>query len=324
MNISNDLALVPCASAPSRLVRLTLCLAMSALLSLSVFHAPVFDLRSASWKEIQGSSLGRTSGDLPGSIYYSHCHFADSRTAHNSQSLIDLERMLEPLELDDDNDVAATEEYLIRLGFGKEDDDEHQEMRLSKKNSSMAAFLSSVRPVYRPPYPCASAEAHYLSYNPHSGMHNQRIQLENALVLAELLNRTLLLPSLRLGQSLAWDKGNSLQHKLEQSQKLNRRGKCKDGTHIPKRLLANLPTAVGDEDDCADYTSYTDVSWDWLVSLADRYADGRVRIVDRVDLSRKWMELPTGDGGLGMRPSDIRVFEDESVGQSLCPFPTRY
>jgi len=34
----------------------------------------------------------------------------------------------------------------------------------------------------------------FLSYLPHSGFHNQRIALENALVLARLLNRTLLVP----------------------------------------------------------------------------------------------------------------------------------
>jgi len=39
----------------------------------------------------------------------------------------------------------------------------------------------------------------FLSYLPHSGFHNQRIALENALVLARLLNRTLLVPSVRFG-----------------------------------------------------------------------------------------------------------------------------
>jgi hypothetical protein len=39
-----------------------------------------------------------------------------------------------------------------------------------------------------------------LSYLPHSGFHNQRIALENALVLARLLNRTLLVPPVRFGR----------------------------------------------------------------------------------------------------------------------------
>ena len=39
----------------------------------------------------------------------------------------------------------------------------------------------------------------FLSYLPHSGFHNQRIALENALVLARMLNRTLLVPPIRFG-----------------------------------------------------------------------------------------------------------------------------
>src|SRR5712671_3500841 len=42
----------------------------------------------------------------------------------------------------------------------------------------------------------------YLAYLPHSGFHNQRIALENALVLARILNRTLLVPPARLGNDL--------------------------------------------------------------------------------------------------------------------------
>ena len=41
----------------------------------------------------------------------------------------------------------------------------------------------------------------YITYLPHSGFHNQRIELENALLLAAYLNRTLLLPSVYLGNS---------------------------------------------------------------------------------------------------------------------------
>jgi hypothetical protein len=39
----------------------------------------------------------------------------------------------------------------------------------------------------------------YLTYEPHSGLHNQRIELMNGLMLALLLNRTLVVPPLRLG-----------------------------------------------------------------------------------------------------------------------------
>lgn len=49
--------------------------------------------------------------------------------------------------------------------------------------------------------PQVQPEEKVLSYLPHSGFHNQRIALENALVIARLLNRTLLVPPVRFGRS---------------------------------------------------------------------------------------------------------------------------
>src|SRR5690242_15261885 len=49
-----------------------------------------------------------------------------------------------------------------------------------------------------------SPEEKFLAYFSHSGYHNQRIALENALLLAKLLNRTLLLPPAVLGRPLPW------------------------------------------------------------------------------------------------------------------------
>ena len=49
------------------------------------------------------------------------------------------------------------------------------------------------------PSPPVRLDEKFLSYLPHSGFHNQRIALENALVLARLLNRTLLVPPIRFG-----------------------------------------------------------------------------------------------------------------------------
>ena len=50
------------------------------------------------------------------------------------------------------------------------------------------------------PNPQVQPDEKFLSYLPHSGFHNQRIALENALVLARLLNRTLLVPPVRFGR----------------------------------------------------------------------------------------------------------------------------
>ncbi|KAF9989522.1 hypothetical protein BGZ75_006069 [Mortierella antarctica] len=44
----------------------------------------------------------------------------------------------------------------------------------------------------------------YLTFLPHSGFHNQRTELENALLLARLLNRTLIMPKVYLGPPMPW------------------------------------------------------------------------------------------------------------------------
>ncbi|KAG0333682.1 hypothetical protein BG000_008955 [Podila horticola] len=54
----------------------------------------------------------------------------------------------------------------------------------------------------------------YLTFLPHSGFHNQRSELENALVLARLLNRTLIIPKVYLGPPMPWLTFNLLHSRL--------------------------------------------------------------------------------------------------------------
>ena len=63
---------------------------------------------------------------------------------------------------------------------------------------------SSFKVAPTPVDPGPSHSEKYLAYLPHSGFHNQRIALENVLVLASLLNRILLLPPVRLVVPLAY------------------------------------------------------------------------------------------------------------------------
>lgn len=105
--------------------------------------------------------------------------------------------------------------------------------------------------------PVDHTSAKFLAYLPHSGFHNQRIALENALVLARLLNRTLLLPPVRLGSPLTYVPFDDLYEISANS--------SKNGLEYCSRLAqdaADLPL------ECEDYTAYTHVSWDWLVDLA--------------------------------------------------------
>jgi hypothetical protein len=96
----------------------------------------------------------------------------------------------------------------------------------------------------------------YLAYLPHSGFHNQRIALENALVLARILNRTLLVPPAHLGTNFfSYHKFDELYRLLVHSGKQG----LLHCSKLPSRVFAP---------ECWDYNDYTHVSWEWLVDLS--------------------------------------------------------
>ncbi|GBE81619.1 hypothetical protein SCP_0313480 [Sparassis crispa] len=96
----------------------------------------------------------------------------------------------------------------------------------------------------------------YLGYLPHSGFHNQRIAFENALVLSRLLNRTLLVPPVRLSSKpLTYQPFNVLHEVLVNDTKIGheRCGQPQLDDEWAQR--------------CAAYAEYTHVPWDWLIDL---------------------------------------------------------
>ncbi|KAJ3772965.1 hypothetical protein FB446DRAFT_734721 [Lentinula raphanica] len=116
----------------------------------------------------------------------------------------------------------------------------------------------------------------YLSYLPHSGFHNQRIALENALTLSRILNRTLLVPPVRLGSKpLRYVNYDSLYSFVSLSGKENM-------THCSKTAL-DVPLPFG----CFDYFDYTLLSWDWLVDFTTIRA--RQPIISRWNLTDAWL-----------------------------------
>lgn len=64
-------------------------------------------------------------------------------------------------------------------------------------------------------YHSVQKDEKFLSYLPHSGFHNQRIELENALLLANYLNRTLLVPPVYLSSpAMPWLRYEKLYERL--------------------------------------------------------------------------------------------------------------
>lgn len=159
----------------------------------------------------------------------------------------------------------------------------------------------------------------FLAYLPHSGYHNQRISLENAIALAKLLDRTLLVPPVWLGHSIPYISFDKLYDRVTQARKTGLEH-CRDVAPyepIPQECLGG-------------YWDYTVVSWDFLVNLTEV---AQVQsLVERWDMSYAWL-----DRELGIktdRPGDIaytkdavlyeyRIFDDAQDTTGLDKFQKR-
>lgn len=107
---------------------------------------------------------------------------------------------------------------------------------------------------------------------PHGGFHEQRVALENALLLAKILDRTLLLPPLFLStHPTPYLPSRSLVKELQAKSKDDLKH-CRDF-----RPTDTLPL------ECLDYLESTQLSWDYLVDIQGLKSG--VRIVDRWDMS---------------------------------------
>ena len=133
----------------------------------------------------------------------------------------------------------------------------------------------------------------YLAYLPHSGFHNQRIALENALTLARILNRTLFVPPVRLGNDLiSYHKYDDLRRFL---------------IHSGKRGLyhcSNIAARVAPPSECWGYFDYTHVSWDWLVDLSSVTTEES--LLHHESLTFPWLESPPLD-------TDTLTLKDETA-----------
>lgn len=129
---------------------------------------------------------------------------------------------------------------------------------------------------YRQPTLGDDPHEKYLAYLPHSGFHNQRIAFENALVLSRILNRTLLMPPIRLGDKpLRYVNFDALYQFLVLSDK--------HGLYHCSRVPSYVPTPL----ECLDYFGYTHITWDWLVNLTE--ITMHQRLLQRWNMTDAWV-----------------------------------
>lgn len=154
------------------------------------------------------------------------------------------------------------------------------------------SWTTSNNPYSLPTY----GASRFLAYLPHSGFHNQRIELENALVLSKLLNRTLVLPLARLGANpLPYKPFDELLKNYVQSDKSWL-------SHCHKADTAHNSTVK----ECRKFERYTHISWQDIVDIARLKGLG-IDMVERWDFGTTWF----GDS-LRVHPEDIYWLKDTS------------
>lgn len=143
-------------------------------------------------------------------------------------------------------------------------------------------------------------EERFLAYLPHSGFHNQRIAFENALTLARLLNRTLIVPPIRLGNKpIPYYPLDRLSRTLAFADKT--------GLNHCVHIYPGLSTPF----ECLDYFDYTHIPWDWLVNLT--LVNSRQKLVCRWNFTEKWFH-----DALGIVDNQILLIRD------LTPYHYRF
>jgi hypothetical protein len=134
----------------------------------------------------------------------------------------------------------------------------------------------------------------FITYLPHSGFHNQRIELENALLLASYLNRTLLLPSVYLGNpAFPWLRFDKMYERLLLQ--------TKNGLDYCSRMRPGEPVPS----ECLNYARWTSVPWTFFYDFGQ--LKQKVRIIFRQDLSLEWIK-----SSFDVEEEDIYLFKDVS------------
>lgn len=134
--------------------------------------------------------------------------------------------------------VEDSDDYFV------DHDDHPEDPAASSMPSTIVTRPAAPDLVSRPP----PEHERFLAYLPHSGYHNQRIALANAILLGNLLNRTVLMPYARLGKPVGWKEKSMLQRVLEKEQKT-------------PDLIERCTSALADQDatpeGCEDYKAYS-------------------------------------------------------------------
>ncbi|ORZ21391.1 hypothetical protein BCR42DRAFT_448242 [Absidia repens] len=165
----------------------------------------------------------------------------------------------------------------------------------------------SPSPPSPPSLPSPTLERHpidpnekYLTFFTHSGFQNQLIQVENGILLAWYLNRTLILPKALLGEAFGWSVFNKLQleHQLRDSDTTE---ECEEYIDAMDQWRIK----------CPDRDRYAMLPFDSIFDLS--WAKQHVKILVREQANDGWLASTLGivrAGGAGTNDPDLMVEED--------------
>ncbi|KAI9005846.1 hypothetical protein CLU79DRAFT_780689 [Phycomyces nitens] len=149
----------------------------------------------------------------------------------------------------------------------------------------------------------------YVTYLPHSGFHNQRIALINAMIIAKALNRTLIMPELNMGRANYWRPNEELALKFDDCARKVFKG--------PNRVPLT---------GCYAFRSYKPWSVSSILDLS-AVKEQDIRVLERNDMSLDYFEKTFGltkdDTYYVQDPSrfSYRIYDNSTMDLGTFDFP---
>ncbi|KAI8879873.1 hypothetical protein K501DRAFT_325288 [Backusella circina FSU 941] len=153
----------------------------------------------------------------------------------------------------------------------------------------------------------------YIAYLPHSGLSNQRIELSNALLLAYMLNRTLIVPPAFLGSVFGWMEREQLEEHLSWLTTPKNFGKiCQRPS--PGRLASYLQRSK-----CEEYRQIAVIPWEALHDLSSLNVKLHFQSIVSTEEIKATLNLSDHDifNYQDAQLYDWRLYEDRATGLKL-------
>ncbi|CAG8523901.1 5596_t:CDS:1 [Paraglomus occultum] len=143
---------------------------------------------------------------------------------------------------------------------------------------------------------CSDNDEKFITYLPHSQFNNQRIELENAILVAYFTNRTLIVPPLVLGHISAWSTFDKLYSFL--SVRLHKNNCDPNDLDTRRRGMHRTPHC----------STWTMLNWQEVYNLTAIQQEERIRMITAPTFKVEWIKK-----SLKLTDDDIKYFKDDTL-----------